>query len=44
MALCFYINKARNNYDEDEKTAADFLASKLKEFWLKDMCSLLKGW
>ncbi len=26
-----------------KKAVADVLASKLEEYWLKDMCSLLKG-
>ncbi len=38
------INKVRTYHDEVEKAVANFLASKLKEYWLKDGCSLLKGW
>ncbi len=40
---CF-INTACNNRDEVEKPVADFQASNLKEFLLKDIRSLVKGW
>ncbi len=36
-------NIVRNYDGEVEKAVADFLASKLKEYWLKYICSLLKG-
>ncbi len=36
-------NRVHIYHDDVDKLVADFLASKLKEHRLKDVCSLLKG-